>query len=348
MSFCDGFEDASKINAAMSSGYMLDPRGLVCQTRSQGGTYLTEQFTNLTNWTQLRGGSATVDIVNTEQGGTDNPAGVTAANLMTGPTENSECIIRRTIQSLPASYGIMALIALVNNSGNVADALGITVQNAVNNKILSLLYYAGGLLLGSADGSYQCVSTHSNTALCEWWLEVKDKPDGTLTLGVYAGTQFISSTTVTPPVGNPASAGLIQISQMSAATPNQQSWIGELNVGATQLPDDMTLQGVNYTARYNASSANLSFLVEDVCDEITLDTDFTAQISQNGAWTTVALSDAGSKFNGIIDYTKPVREFTGVFSGPIKQGDALAYKAHLLNGKFGAVERASMQLTAIY
>jgi hypothetical protein len=351
MSFSDSFESFSQINTEFSDNYIADARQLVCQTRNRGSDFLAGTMTNLGQWSVKTNGSASVCIVSPGEEGTANPAGISGYQLSTGGTIGSACEISMKLAELKADYGIFMMPGLSANSGNVQDALSILAQNTVDNTVLNLLYYSGGLLVQNGAG-YTSLSTHAPTVECEWWVEVLSNAPGNLTINLYAGTQLVSTETIVAAIGDPANAGNVSISQLNGATANQVSQLGGINIGITQLPDDAVIQSTPYTLQFNASALNLTFLVEDVCDDVVLGTDFTAQIGVGAtpAWTPLVLTDRGAWYEGIIDFTKPVRVFTAPYapSEAISAGTPIVYKAHMLNGKFMALLGVTMVPTSIY
>jgi hypothetical protein len=348
MAFTDGFHDNSKIDIVHSTGYLFDARQLVCQSRSQGTTYMAEYCTSLGAWNVHTGGTASIDAIVIGQGGTNNPAGSAAFQFSTGATLNSQCAISQALPILPVSYGVFVLFALPAVDDQTGDALNVVIQDSISNKAMSLLFCKDEVLIGAADGSYASLSTHSPPYICENWFENKSNDDGTNTISLWQGAQFISSVTLILPTGPAANAGLVYISQQSATTPNQISQIAGMNIGITQLPDAGLVQSVPYVVPFNAQAINVLFKVEDVCNDVVLGTDFTAALIINGVEQSITLLDLGSYGFGIIDYTKPVRYFWGGMTAAIAQGATIAYKAHMLNGKFMAILSVSFELTSIY
>ena len=55
----DGTADFSRVDTTHSEGIIQDARQLVCQSRSNGNTYLTETCTSLGAWTVHTGGTVT-------------------------------------------------------------------------------------------------------------------------------------------------------------------------------------------------------------------------------------------------------------------------------------------------
>lgn len=343
----DGTADFSRVDMTYTTGVILDPRGVVTQSRSNGGTYLTEDCSSLVGaWTVHTGGTASVTQVTLGEGGTANPAGSSAFNLSTGATENSYCALNRTVAEIPASYGTFLLLALPSVSTYPNDALQLTIQNTVDGRILNLLFYAGEISIGDDSDNFHSLSSHDPTYGDENWIENHDNGDETNTVALWQGGQYVASQTITMPTqSNP---GMVYLQQQSGVTPNQQSQIQGLNIGATQLPDNGLLQGVPYTVPFNAQAVMFEFKVEDVCNGIVLGTDFTAAAIHNSTETTLTLTEVAADGLGVVDYTKPDRVFRATLVTSVSQGDTLAYKCHMLNGKLMAIHEVSFDLQSIY
>ena len=132
----DGTADFSRVDTTHSENIIQDARQLVCQSRSNGNTYLTETCTSLGAWTVHTGGTASVTQETTGEGGTDNPSGTSSFTFSTGATLNSYCAANLTLASLPASYGVWIETALTNVSANPEDAFQLAIQNTVDGRVL--------------------------------------------------------------------------------------------------------------------------------------------------------------------------------------------------------------------
>jgi hypothetical protein len=341
----DGTPDFSKVDMTYTTGVILDARGLVTQSRDNGGTYLVDDCSDLNVWTLHTGGTASIVQQTMGEEGTDNPAGSTVFNLATGSTEGSYCALNRTIAAIPASYGVFLLLA-ASASTYPNDALQLTIQTTVDTRILNLLLYSGQISVGDDSDNFHSLSTHCPAYACENWIENKDNGDGTNTVSLWQGTEFVGSQTIVMPTqSNP---GMVYLQQQSGITPNQQSQVQGLNIGATQLPDAGLLQGIPYTVPFNAQAVNFAFKIEDVSDSIILGIDFTAAVIHNGTEIALTLSDHGTDGMGVVDFTKPVRVFKSSLTASVAQNDTLAYKCHLLDGKLMAVHEVSFDLESIY
>ena len=340
MSFSDGFKDLSKVNAAQSSGYFFDPRELVCNSRSRGDTHFTSEFDAIEPyWAESHGGTASVSIVTPPHG--DYAIG-NVLQLQTGATLNSLCMVSRTVAGIGSSFGVM-LHHLLNVGHNLQDCLVVKVTNDAG-VMLELLLVNGSILLHMDDG-YQLLSPHCPDYFCESWFEVAPSSNGRHQVTIYQGTEQNGQLVGIMPTGSP---GSVVIQQNSGANNNRMSQIGRIGIGITQLADDMTITGVDFTAPFLASAANLHLRWEDVSNNATPNTNIKAQLKINGVWIDAPLVELPCRHHGIIDYTKKVRELFCNLPVSIQVGAVLAYRVSVNGGRFGALTNAAVQLTSIY
>lgn len=348
MPFKDGFEQGfGRVDLVHTTGVILDgPRQLVSQSRSNFGNYLTEDCSSLAGWTLHTTGTAGITQLTIGEGGTANPAGSAAFQFSTGATINSYCALNRTLANLPASYGVGQLLALPNVNENPANAFQLAIQNTVDGRVLNLLFSANHISVLDYNGDAHLLSHHSPTYVCENWIENKANGDGTNTVSLLQGTEFIASVAVT--MQTQSNPGMVYMQQRNTANAAQGSQLLALWLGDTQYPDAGLLQGAPWSVPFDAQAVNFQFEVEDVCNDVVMGTDFTAALIHNGTEVAMTLVDLGTVGRGIIDFTKPVRLFGATPARTIAQNDTLAYKCHMLNGKFMAVVGVTMQPVTVY
>ena len=338
----EGFKDASGIDAVGSSGYFRHQWEVVTQSRSQGATYLSAPFDSLSDWAVSVGGTASAVIYTPTH---IDPAVGNSLKLSSGSQQQSLCMVTKTLANLPSSFGVMMHIAMDTIGTQFPDCAVFVANNTVNGKNLELLLIEGAILCHQ-DGTYKLLSSHSPTYFCENWFEVKDNGNGTHTVSIYQGTQLVNAVTGVMPNGtNP---GMVMLQQNSGASPNRSYSVAQLNIGVTQLADNMTLKGAAFQTKFNATAAHFRLLVEDVSLSLVNGTDLLAKLTIGGVVYPLTLVESASPYLGVIDYTKPVRAFSATVPLSIPQGTAVSWTVDILNAKLSAVHNVGVDFTSIY
>lgn len=350
MAFSDDYQNTSRINTTASLKY-LAPNGswqVACPSRTQGGTYMVEAFNNINAWVPHTGGTASIGVV---ASGHADPAIGNAVQLSTGSTNNSDCRLDRTLANIPSSFGLMIQMAHIGPvSSTYQDMARVFAQINGSNKYLEILIDKTKLLIAYNGGYDAFYDVSGFTDYWEQWWEVIDNQDGTHTIQLWAGTELKQSKALTLPTGNSANGGLLELQQNSGNLNNRVLRVANFNIGISQLPDDMLLQSVAYTAPYNGTSVTALMEVENTSNDVIIGTDFTAEISiDNGAnWNSLTLTDMGELCKGNIDYTKSVRLVKGTHTATIPAGTKIILRQRSWNGKFLVLHGYSINVTSIY
>lgn len=301
----DGFTDQTGINAGASSNLLYDPRHAVCPTRSQNETIGTDNTQSLSGWTPIHSGTGTVSTV----ADANNPVspGANVFLFDTGSQLGSVAGAQKNFGTIPdAKFSIGVHIDIETTGTNPLDAFEGQIAS-VSGYNLQYRAYSGSLEIFQ-DGAWQQLSTYGGGNLyTEWWLNAVQISGDDYTVTLNAGTQQLASRSGhLPGGGNP---GLVVFQKNSGATANQSSRIAYVNVGASQLADNLTLVSTPAQGLLTSpTNCRLIVLVEDTSVALNTNVNITGSVSQNGGvvWEPVTFTDIGTFGYGVIDDTKPV------------------------------------------
>lgn len=354
MPIAEDYSTTSKINAAASSNYITLPSGyqVVTPSRSNGSTYLSEQFDSLSAWTKHTGSDATITDV---ASGFPDPAIGNVAKFYTGTGVGVDCRLDKTLTSLPTSYSLALQASFPGNlSTSPSDSFVTTFQNTVDNKYLQILQNNHSLLVGHmVSGSlayYQPIDPSSYGPYWEQWWKNADNGDGSNTISLYAGTEFVTSNTILLPTGSPSTKGLVELQQNSNVQTGLIADVGVLNIGVSQFADNITLTSTAYTTTYGGTGISFLAFVENTDGSLVVNTDYMVDISINNgsSWVTPTLTDIGEFCKGSIDYTKSVRIFEGVVTESIPLGSKVIFRQRSANNKLFALHGYDYQIPSTY
>lgn len=317
------FTDTTGIDT-VSGGY-VDARQLVVQTRSKATTLGEFLFTGLSDWVHV--GAVEIQTITD-----DDPAITSTVQLDSRYTLNASTFIQRRVEEIPANFGFCSLIALVQGSQSLADALLYQVQKTVNDKNVMIKFCRLGVFV-FLSGDWMQLSSHSNVIFCEWWIEVKEL-NGQDVIEAYAGTQLVGRLTGNLPNGPATNSGLVYIGQESQLTANNVSRVAYMSLGQTQLCDLLELTTVPYTLPFESSALMLSLWLEDITATFSLeDLEVTLLIS-GGLSQIVPLRDLGAVGKGVVDSKKYVKLLLSNLSFLLPAGTQIKFKLRVLTQKF--------------
>ena len=306
----DGMNDLSLLDANLSNGYYLDPWGVLTPNRPDQGTYGWFDFTGvgLTPFTQV------ID----QTGGA-----ISSGNF--GVQLTSQCHIVNTLPILPAQYGVMLSIN-ANAGAQQPNSFVLKIQNSVDNSILMLYGGDGGLSVFDSSTNTNLLLTDNaggSWGQAESWIEVSPSSNGKTTIVLFQGTKLITTQIVALPIGDPATAGVVQLQNLTDSSASQ---VYALRIGKTQLWSalDLTWQPKQPTSTMgNYKAVNLLAAIGDISLSLIPNTNLIASVRpQDGisGWGKVTLyelewPEALPSRRSIIDNIKPLRLFAGTATG---------------------------------
>lgn len=297
----DAFFDTTGVNAGASINESHDSRGAYEPTRSGSATAYSDLCDSLATWTTITVGTGAAAVVADPE---PDPAVGNVFDFTTGATLASIGGAQKDVGSIPASYGFQFLVKLNAVGANSADALEIALGNINTYNTILRLY--NGAFEVFQDGAYRLLFAHGGNFWTEWWVEVTQLAGASHRVDLYAGTQLVGSRTGNLPAG--ATDGLLVFQQKSGVTINRESRIAVINIGSSQLADNMTLVGAVYPARFSPTIVRAVFLIEDTSVALNTNVNLTAQLSQNGgvAWENVTLQKVDLFSLGVVDSAKNI------------------------------------------
>lgn len=337
--FSDSFSGYSGVDWNLSSGAYYDSqRTTVHNTRSNGASIIHEPFDSISAWDLIQTGTGSASVI--ASGETDVAVGPYTLEMSTGSQQVSAAGVQRDIGSIPSSFGIAFIPKLDTVGTDLLDAQNIWIENT-DNKSFRLRQTYGALKV-QADGQWQLLSDHIAAYPSlhgpEWWVECVDIGGGQHTVTAYTGTQARGSVTGTLPTGT-GNNGLVQITQQSVNNANRLSKLSMLDIGSTQLPDNMTVVSTAHTAQTSPSTVNIAFLVEDVSVALVPNTNVKASLSNDGGatWFQVTLTDEGAMGWGEIGTMKQIHLLHGSVS-ITTSGTSIRYKIETVGGGFYPIQ----------
>lgn len=309
----DVFFYTTGVNAGSSINEAHDVRGAYTPTRSGSASVYADLCGSLSSWTSIAIGTGGAAIVaDTEP----DPAVGDVFAFTSGATISGIGGAQKDIGSVPASFGFQFLVKLDAVGTNSTDSLEIALGNVNGYNTIMRLY--DGAFTVFQDGAYRLLYAHGGNYWTEWWVEVTQISGASHRVDLYAGTQLVGSRTGDLP--GSATDGLLALQQKSAATTNRESRIAVINIGSSQLADNMTLRSVTYPTRFSPTIARAIFLIEDTSVALDVNVNLTAQVSQNGgvAWENVTLQKVDLFSLGVVDSSKNIwiliaeHEFTNI------------------------------------
>lgn len=335
------------INASYSQGFTFETgRQLLSQLRSNYKTFLESNFSAASFPTGWSGGASGTGRNYIVASGLSDPNVQSALQFETGGNIGSDSRLSRKLSYLPQGYGIMWLVGLTSVGSNMEDSAVLNIQNTVDNKALLLYHNSTGLFVQDASGKKVILSSHWNSVACEWWIQNKQNANGTNTITVYGGTEWAGEATVVLPAGNPANAGLVQIQQLSGVTKDRYSRTFMLDIGLTQLVDDMTVMWNAWKAPVSAQGVAITLQVEDVSKKMMVNNNFVVEIQvNNGAFQKVNLANMGAVGWGVVDPTKPVYLVTGALKASIAAGQNIVVRVKTGGGILMPIEGMTLRMS---
>lgn len=351
MAYATGFNAASCYDAANSVNVYPDPRGLMCPLRAQATTYMQEPFDSLgiapNNWTPNTPGSPYTNTQSIVGVGNQDPAvSGNALQLATGSYLGSTAFVQKTGITLPAKFGLMFMIKIPAVGSDPADFFEFKLQKSITNqKSITVRYNGNGFYVQMDTGgglAWQLLTSCANlTGWMEGYLEVNEV-NGQDVISIYLGTENKGTLTGTFPDHVYQHSGLTYLGLCSGANAYRSALVAQLNIGVTQLPNDMDLRLPGYTLQYQAGGVKFELLVEDVCNSIDLSNtdlakrDLQLEISTGGPFNPFPLTYEEDYCNGVIDSTKKVRRYTAQASTglPWAQNTVITPKIKTRNGKY--------------
>jgi hypothetical protein len=103
----------------------------------------------------------------------------------------------------------------------------------------------------------------------------------------------------------------VAIVQRSGATTSRQSQLPQINIGTTQLADDMRATSYPWSADFSPTRGHLIALVEDVGADVVPNGNLRGYITKNGLapWDKLELEELMVWGRGEIGNLKPIRMF---------------------------------------
>lgn len=319
------------LDQAASTGWYHDaPRKNIHPTRSLSMSVAYWPFNDLTGWTNISGNGSSATISNP---GSADPAIGNVLDLQTNANLGAVAGVQRAQSAIPASFGYMVIVNLAAVGSNPTDALHINIQNS-ENVVLSVRYYDGHVDVFQ-DGAWRLLMAHGGAYDTEWWVELIKESDGTHTVLLLAGTAVVGERRGYMPGGAPGNTNLVWFQQFSGATANRRSKIAILQIGASQLPDSMTLIGKSWPASLSPTRGHFLALVENISEDLAANQNLVASLSNDDGqtWEEVALVNRGHHGAGVIDPPKSVRILTGS-AGFCPGGQAMRWKIATEAGSF--------------
>jgi len=303
-----------------SLGYTYEAgRTCIFPTRSQSYTLWGSQgrwYGGIgagSGWTQVNVATGATSLV-TLSGFGDPAIDGPALDMQTGGTTSSVAGVQRTLGTVPNSFSFGSLLNPIQIGTDPTDALNIWLQNNIGRTLMTRFY--DNAVDVHLSGSWQRLISHDPVnAFWELWVECVDNGDGTNTIKAYAGTQLVPPTlTGTMPTGQ-ISNNMLSITQQSVAHASRHSQVTIINVGPTQLPDNMTIcSPILPNVPTAPTTGSLIAYMEDVSVNISLNSNVQAAICSTDVanWVGITLSEITPPWgNGEIDNTKDIRMFQG-------------------------------------
>lgn len=327
------------LDPALSSGYYVDvPRDCVHPTRSQSASVADYPFDNLTGWTNFSGGTASAGIIGDP---TPDPAIGNVVDLQTGATLGSTAGIQKTAASIPASFGALIIDELTAVGTNPADALQVFIQNCQSTNLMLRLYQSAVEVF--QDGAWRLLFAHGGAYWTEWWIEAAKQVSGAHTVSLYAGTACVGARNGYLPGGPSGNDNLVLIQQPSV-TASRHSKVAILQIGATQLPDAMTLTSEAVEAIKEPKKASVRLTVENVSENLAPNRNLIVRVSKDNGltWMQVPLFDNGLYGPGVIDPAKQVRIISGK-TRLVGSGRQMRWRVETATGSFLPLRKMEFQ-----
>lgn len=309
----DVFFDTTGVNAGTSINEAHDVRGAYTPTRSGSSSVCADLCGSLASWTTIVVGTGGAAVVVDPE---NDPAVGDVFSFTSGGTLSSIGGAQKDIGSVPASFGFQFLVKLNAVGTNPSDALEVAIGNVNGYNTIMRLY--DGAFTVFQDGAYRTLTAHGGNYWTEWWVEVTQISEASHRIDLYAGTQRIGSRTGNMP--GSATDGLLVFMQRSGVTANRESRVSVINVGSSQLADNLTLVSAIYPARFSPTMVRAVFLIEDTSVALDANTNLTVRFSQNGgvAWENATLQKVDLFSLGVVDSSKNIwiliaeHEFTNI------------------------------------
>jgi hypothetical protein len=323
------------LDPTLSSGFYVDaPRDCVHQTRSQSVSVADYPFDSLTGWTNICGGTSSISIV---ASGNPDPAIGNVLDFVTGGTIGSTAGVQKISATIPESFGALVILELTA-AATASDALHIYFQNSQGANVMLRFYNSAVEVF--QDGAWRLLFAHGGAYYTEWWIEAAKQANGSYTVSVYAGTTCVGARNGYLPGGPSGNNNLVLIQQHSDGTSGRHSKIALVQIGATQLPDAMTLVSEAVEAITEPAKGRIRLLVENVSENLAPNLNLIARLSKDdgATWMQVPLFDRGLFGPGVIDPAKEVRILIGK-TKLVGAGQDMRWRIEVTPGSFLPVRR---------
>lgn len=297
----DGYQDQTGVNTGSSTHLFYDSTNKLYEpTRSGSQSTYADDCSSFTGWSLINITGATPIITNDPN---RDPTPGNLFDFLTNATIGAIAGCQKDVGTIPANYGLQFIVELNTVGTNALDALTVEVGNiSAFNLQIQLLDNSFSIF---QDGSFRQIIAHGGNFFTEWWVQVTQVSGASHQVDVYAGTQLIGSRTGNLPGG--ATDGLVVIQQKSGATNNRESRISIINIGTSQLADNITLISNAATALTSPTKGRIVVILEDTSVAFSINSNFNASLSQNGvSYEATTLTNAGIFSLGIVDNTKNV------------------------------------------
>jgi hypothetical protein len=348
--FVDPCVSANCIIPALSCNYLFD-RTVMTPSRSQASAIFSESFTGLpgaNGWVSVHSGSGAIPAIYSS--GSGDPAVTTALQLACGAVGGDSHVAIAHIPNPPSgAYSFMML----PDVGGLTDPLYMLFQDG-DARLIALGLSSAGIFLSQATGSPVCLSTHAHVGgPYELWIGIGAMVSGVTPVTIWLGTQLVSTTNVTLPFAG-LGTGFIQVQLSNPTTANQIGRLFQLNIGPSQLSDQLVACYGPLTTAIDYRAIALSFDFEDVSRSCTPQCSLQADTGTPQPVTIIKGTEILS--GGIVDNTANVYYWSGLISaatlgfsgGKIPASTVLRPRYVLPAGQLGAYHAVGVDGTAYW
>jgi hypothetical protein len=288
-------------------------RAVVFPRRSHGSDYLMARQPSAEwyGWSNISSGTGIQQIATLTH--SDPAVAGPAMDLRTGLSAGSEARVSKTIgYPIGNSFGVMTLFDLVEIGIDSGGALHTRVQNNAGRTLAMRSWQEATEVYSSGAWRRLADWPPAGNGQGEAWYEVNDVGGGEHKVTLYLGTKKVGDYTGELPLnwcgGVNNSVWLLQDS--SGGQNGRHSQIAQLNVGPTQLADDMFCQSPKLIVPAHLASptaGHVKVVFENVSNDVTT-SDLLAFMSKDDGttWQSIPLDDYGQCGYGVLD--NPVAE----------------------------------------
>jgi hypothetical protein len=167
-------------------------------------------------------------------------------------------------------------------------------------------------------------------------------------VSLFLGTQLVGTVNGALQTGPSGNNNLLSILQLSGATAGRQSRVGEISVGATQLPDRMVVCSQMVTMPSSPSAGHVWLLAENTSANLAENTNLKAYIAKetdpSSNWTQITLSNEGVFGGGILDPWKDMIALKGSASFASGSGTSLRMCVETPSGVFLPIKAMGLRV----